>query len=208
MWFAILGVMTTTIAVTTGEAAIAPKRSEVALPRIWLDEAPSTADAASCALYLTALSAALFYVLLKLWALQFKAGEWITTTIFGSEAHVSAELQLLIVASIAGALGGLLYAVRALYKHVAFHDLTRRWLFAYALSPVMGAILGMFSYFLARGGFFSSAAAAASVNLHGVAAVACLMGLFSQQAVQKLKRVAETMLEKAPTEPHRGPPKD
>jgi hypothetical protein len=58
----------------------------------------------------------------------------------------------------------------------------------------VGAALATVFYFVFRGGLFSSQAPQGAANVYGFAAVAGLVGLFTQQAVLKLKSVAESLL--------------
>jgi hypothetical protein len=54
----------------------------------------------------------------------------------------------------------------------------------------------MIFYVVVRGGFFSPQTTFESTSPFGFAALAALVGLFSEQAVLKLKTVAETVLER------------
>jgi len=53
----------------------------------------------------------------------------------------------------------------------------------------------MIFYVVVRGGFFSPQTTFEQTSPFGFAALAALVGLFSEQAVLKLKEVAETVLE-------------
>jgi hypothetical protein len=53
----------------------------------------------------------------------------------------------------------------------------------------------MIFYVVVRGGFFSPQTTFENTSPFGFAALAALVGLFSEQAVLKLKKVAETVLE-------------
>ena len=71
----------------------------------------------------------------------------------------------------------------------------------YLLLPFSSASLALVFYFVIRGGFFSPQVTPTqntleAVNPFGLAAIAAIIGLFSQQAVLKLKEVAETLLMK------------
>ena len=63
----------------------------------------------------------------------------------------------------------------------------------YLLLPFCGATLAVLFYFIVRSGFFSPRAGSAQTSPLGFCALACLVGLFSEQAVLKLKQVAETV---------------
>jgi hypothetical protein len=62
--------------------------------------------------------------------------------------------------------------------------------------PFLGAALAVVFYFVVRGGFFSPQAGFEQTSPFGFAALAAMVGMFSEQAVLKLKEVAETVLAK------------
>jgi hypothetical protein len=106
------------------------------------------------------------------------------------------EADLLLVVILSGALGGMVHALRSLSWYIGNRDLVRSWLAMYVLLPFVGAVLGLVFYLVVRGGFFSPQAGAEETSPYGFAALAALVGLFSEQAVLKLKQVAETLLSK------------
>ena len=63
----------------------------------------------------------------------------------------------------------------------------------YLLLPFCGATLAVLFLFHCSGRFFSPRAGSAQTSPLGFCALACLVGLFSEQAVLKLKQVAETV---------------
>lgn len=65
----------------------------------------------------------------------------------------------------------------------------------YIMLPFVGATLGFVFYLIIRGGFFPQTAAK-DTSPYGFMAMAALAGLFSEQAILKLKEVAETLLAK------------
>ena len=106
---------------------------------------------------------------------------------------MSDEERLLILVMTAGALGSLVHALRSAYWYVGNRNLVRSWVPKYLLLPFCGAILAVLFYFVVRGGFFSPRASSMHTSQYGFCALACLVGLFSEQAVLKLKQVAETV---------------
>jgi len=66
----------------------------------------------------------------------------------------------------------------------------------YILLPFVGSTLGLVFYFVIRGGFFSPEATIEQTSPFGFAGLGALLGMFSEQAVLKLKEVAETLLVK------------
>lgn len=118
------------------------------------------------------------------------------------------ETELLLLVVLSGALGGMVHALRSLYWYIGNRDLVRSWLAMYVLLPFVGAVLGLVFYLVVRGGFFSPQAGAEETSPYGFAALAALVGLFSEQAVLKLKQVAETLLSKSQKGEDPSPAKD
>jgi hypothetical protein len=97
---------------------------------------------------------------------------------------------------LAGTLGSLVHTVRSVYWYVGNRRLKWSWVVKYILQPFAGGALAMIFYVVVRGGFFSPQTTVENTSPFGFAALAALVGLFSEQAVLKLKRVAETVLER------------
>jgi hypothetical protein len=106
---------------------------------------------------------------------------------------ISGEQRLLILVIAAGALGSLVHALRSAYWYVGNRNLVRSWIPKYLLLPFCGATLAVLFYLIVRGGFFSPRASLPQTSPFGFCALACLVGLFSEQAVLKLKQLAETL---------------
>lgn len=115
-------------------------------------------------------------------------------TIFGYE--IWDEVRLLLMVILAGALGSLVHTVRSVYWYIGNRQLKWSWVIKYVLQPLAGSALAMIFYVVVRGGFFSPQTTPENTSPFGFAALAALVGLFSEQAVLKLKRVAETVLER------------
>jgi hypothetical protein len=126
-------------------------------------------------------------------AIQHEPPEPTDVTLFGVTWKMSDEERLLILVMTAGALGSLIHALRSAYWYVGNRNLVRSWIPKYLLLPFCGAILALLFYFIVRGGFFSPGAGPAHTSPFGFCAFAGLVGLFSEQAVLKLKQVAETV---------------
>ena len=115
-------------------------------------------------------------------------------TIFGQP--IWDEVRLLLMVILAGALGSLVHTVRSVYWYIGNRQLKWSWVVKYVLQPFAGSALAMIFYVVVRGGFFSPQTTPENTSPFGFAALAALVGLFSEQAVLKLKRVAETVLER------------
>ena len=110
----------------------------------------------------------------------------------------SEHIRIILIVALAGALGALVHALRSFYWYAGHRTLVRSWLIMYILLPFVGSTLGLLFYLVIRGGFFSTQATSQEASPFGFAALAGLVGLFSEQAVLKLKQVADTLLAKAP----------
>ena len=175
--------------------------------------------------YLVGLAAFLLYILIVIWPIPFPAElppptqdsatrqtiqqeppEPTDVTFFGVTWKMWDEARLLVLVMTAGALGSLVHALRSAYWYVGNRNLVRSWIPKYLLLPFCGATLAVLFYFVVRGGFFSPQAGSAQTNPFGFCALACLVGLFSEQAVLKLKQVAETVFMTADRGKDANPP--
>ena len=117
---------------------------------------------------------------------------WMTKT-------VSAEVRLFIVVAIAGALGGLLHATRSFAWYVGHSSLKWRWLPYYIVTLFIGAGLATIVYVVVRGGIISGKSdSTGNLNPYGFAAIGAIVGLFSEQALEMLRRVAGDLFAQAP----------
>jgi hypothetical protein len=112
---------------------------------------------------------------------------------FGWRVSLSRDQQFLVLAAVAGSLGGLLHALRSLSTYVGERYLFRSWLLYYLLLPLVGAVLATIVYVVLRAGLLPGETATSQPNPYGIAAVAALVGLFSGQAAEKLQAIFETI---------------
>lgn len=104
---------------------------------------------------------------------------------------LSYEQRLLLIVILAGALGGLIHALRSLYWYAGNRRLKRSWLLMYVLQPLVGAGMATIFYLAVKGGFFVDGGNPGDANPFGFAGLAAIVGMFSTQAALKLKQVAE-----------------
>jgi hypothetical protein len=126
--------------------------------------------------------------------------------IFGIYFVLWQEDRLLLLVFLAGAVGALLHALRALVSHAGNRDFIMSWLPFYFLWPFAGSMIAFVTYILIRGGFFSSTATTEQTSPFMFVALAALSGLFSQQVLEKLKKIADTTFGSAPPSSPAGPP--
>jgi hypothetical protein len=116
------------------------------------------------------------------------------------------EDRLLLIVLFAGALGALVHGLRSLSWYIGNRTAVMSWSAMYIMLPFLGAGLATIFYLVVRGGFFSPTSTVADTSPFGFAALAALIGMFTEPAVLKLRKVASTIFE--PTEKgkdHVGP---
>ena len=112
------------------------------------------------------------------------------------------NVRVLVIVMIVGAFGSLIHVFRSFYWYVGNRTLKNSWLLMYFLLPFSGAGLALLFYLIVRGGI-SSQAPANPTSIDGYAAMAALVGMFSQEALLKLKQIAAAFF--APAEPGKDP---
>jgi hypothetical protein len=154
------------------------------------------------AIYLILFSIFLLYSIVRFWLPSVSSGgsSIIINFAFLGTFSVRDEVRLLIVIALSGALGSMVHAFRSFYWYVGHRALMRSWLIQYIMLPFVGTTLALAFYLVIRGGFFSPQANLTDTQPFGFVALAVLVGMFSEQAVLKLKEIANTLL----TEPNPG----
>jgi hypothetical protein len=121
-----------------------------------------------------------------------------TVHFFGYHRHMSRESLFFVMVAFAGALGSALHGLRSLVDYIGERELRWSWGPFYLVRPVIGALLATLLYVVLRAGLFSPSSSSQQTSPYGFAAVASLAGLFNDQAIEKLKSVAEELFEKPP----------
>jgi hypothetical protein len=117
-----------------------------------------------------------------------------TVSYFGAwHIRAAPETLLFLIVALAGALGGLIHSLRSLSTYIGHRQLRWSWVPFNVLLPVVGALGGTVFYLVLRGGLFSPSTSANQANPFGFAAVAVLVGLFSEQAMEKLRELADNL---------------
>jgi IPT/TIG domain len=122
---------------------------------------------------------------------------------------ISLSTSLFLIAILSGALGSLLHSLRSLYWYAGNRKLVWSWAIMYMLLPFSGSVLATIFYIIIRAGFLPSSGTTPTVpnTPYGFAALGALVGLFSEEAVLKLKQVAETVFARTPPgKDHVAPP--
>jgi len=149
-------------------------------------------------LYFILLTLFALYTLVQMWPLTDSSDS--TIQFFNSTFELSNDGRLLLIVIISGALGSCVHVIRSLSSYIGERKLMWSWIPMYIFRPFAGAILALVIYLVLRGGLFSSNAEIQDTSTFGFAGIATLAGMFSEQAVLKLKEIAEQVF----TEPRTG----
>jgi hypothetical protein len=115
------------------------------------------------------------------------------------DSPISADGFLFIMMFCAGMLGAVIRAVYSYFKHIGLQDFSFLWTWFYILVPFMGGALSLVIYLVIRGGFYGASFGKGVVlNLFSFAALGALTGLFTDNAMEKLKQIASTILADVP----------
>lgn len=114
---------------------------------------------------------------------------WIGAT---RETHV----EDVVVTAMAGAVGGCVSTILAFLKHASERrDFDLAYLPWYFARPLLGLLLGLITLFLIKGGLLATLPemAGQDFNNFGLAGIGSLVGMFSKNAVEKLREVFHTL---------------
>lgn len=166
-----------------------------------LDSAPSSTAIFALLGAAVAVVLIILYGIWEFWPTQaaLRATKTPTVHLFGFHRHVSIEIRLFVVVALSGALGGLLHATRSFAWYVGHSSLKWRWLPYYVGMLFIGAGTATVVYVVVRGGIVSGKATTADVNPYGFAAIGAIVGLFSEQALEMLRRVANDFFAEPPS---------
>lgn len=118
---------------------------------------------------------------------------------------ISNEERLVLIVLLCGALGALLHGLRSLRWYVGTRHLKQSWLLQYYVFPFLGALLAFGIYTVLRGGFFNPATDVSDTNPLSFAAAAFLVGLFNEEAIEKLREIARAFFTPKPPGPEKAP---
>jgi len=130
-----------------------------------------------------------------------KAEQWApcaTISPFKGEFHLSADIRLLILVLLVGALGAFVHAAQSYATYLGNRKFKKQWTWWYILRIPIGSLLALFIYFTARGGLLTGTTPASrtdDLNIFGIMSFAALAGLFSKQVVDKLSEVVSNLFQ-------------
>lgn len=148
------------------------------------------------AVYLLSFTLFLSYTLLCFWVTipTETSNNTVSVKYLGVEfTELGYETLLLIIVALCGAMGSMVHALRSVSWYIGNRELRRSWMLKYILQPFIGGSLALVFYFVIRAGLLPTQDAVQSANLLGFAGIASLVGMFADQAVLKLKSIAETI---------------
>jgi hypothetical protein len=111
---------------------------------------------------------------------------WVSTPL----ANLPREIDLLLLALIAGALGTFVHISRSYVDYVGNRTLRSSWCPWYLLYSFIRAALALILYIALRGGLLT---ASTDVNPYEMVAIAALVGMFTKQATDKLSEIFSTL---------------
>jgi IPT/TIG domain len=156
------------------------------------------------AILLVLIMASLLYSLWQLWPPappgiqpQAETVQPMSSDFLWWELTLSREQNFLVIVALAGALGATVHGLRSLSTYVGERLMYQSWILLYLLLPWVGAALATIVYLVLRAGLIG-AGGVNQTDPFGFAAVAGLVGLFSAQASEKLKKVFEELFAKVP----------
>jgi hypothetical protein len=106
--------------------------------------------------------------------------------------------RLLLLVLLAGALGACFHALRSLWMFVGNRNLKQSWALMYIVLPINGAVLAFIFFIIISAGSGFFAQPQGSNSCFWIIGIAALVGLFSQQAAERLKTIAEAVFSSVP----------
>lgn len=145
-------------------------------------------------LLLAAVPVWIVYALLQIWPQGEDGPNTVSLWFFCCfDFELTREQQYLLIAALAGALGSIVHLATSFTDFLGNQQLKTQWLPWYALRPFTGMALALIMYFILRAGLVGGMPGTAAVNPYGVAALSGLTGMFSKQAIDKLREIFENL---------------
>jgi hypothetical protein len=119
------------------------------------------------------------------------SGEW---RVFGCRIPIRQESRMILLVLFTGAFGACMSGLPSLADYLGERKLVESWFTFYMTRPFVGGGIAFIFYLVIRGGFLAGTDVdTAAVNPFGIAAIAALVGMFSDRAILKLKEVSATV---------------
>lgn len=106
----------------------------------------------------------------------------------------NADVGIALTAAFAGMLGALIHAGTSFTSYMGNRKMIRSWVLWYLFRPFIGAVLSVLVYCIIRGGLLNAGSKTdEDVSIYGVAGFSAMAGMFSKQAIDKLKELFDTL---------------
>ena len=149
--------------------------------------------------YMLALSVVLVYTLVAFFV-PHTAGMNDVSNIayFGVKMSFTVTNATFMLAIFSGALGGSAYALKSFCWYVGNRTLHWSWVPRYLVSPFQGAVMGFVFHIIINSGLQGGQSNQSAPNSMITMAIGMLVGLFSEQALEKLHQVATAFFADTP----------
>jgi hypothetical protein len=116
--------------------------------------------------------------------------------VWGVDHSITLELRLILLVLAVGGFAACIAGMKSFADYVGEDRLSSRWYWFYYAEPFVGAGMAFVFYLVMRGGLMTGTNAdIKAVNPYGFAAVAALVGMFSDAAFRKLNEVFDTLFQ-------------
>ena len=147
---------------------------------------------ATITLYFLIWTLLALYFLITTWPTDGAGNEQEKIEYFHGLITISAsfETRIIILVLLTGALGSCIYLGRAFILHVSRkNDFDKKYMWWYLFRPFIGSVLALIVYFVLRGALIAAPVTEGDVNLYGLMAFSGLVGMFSNEAVERLHEI-------------------
>lgn len=129
---------------------------------------------------------------------------------FLSAGEYGVQINEALVMMFAAGLGSSIATMRAFFGRACTGNFSPSFVPWYPGRIVMGMILGLVFYFVVRGGLLftigsANAGAVDELNIWGLAAIGAMVGMFSKEAIEKLREIFDTVFSTAKKEAKNKP---
>ena len=139
--------------------------------------------------YFCVLAGLVIYLLIRAWPPETTSGSS-DLVIFGLKFTVAYEVRLIIIVVLSGALGSTVHGISSLVVYKAKGMLGENWALWYFSRPFIGSPLALIMYLAVRGGLLTGFQ---SINVHSIAGLAGITGMFTYHATTKLRDVLDVL---------------
>jgi len=169
------------------QAKAPPKTVRIAFP---------ASPTVTIAIWLAVISLVLTLALIESLAPMLFITERFPALSCGVEGDACGDLRNLLVTMFAAGIGAMITTILGYLDHASTaKDFDEAFVPWYVARPLIGMLLGIVFYFVIKGGLLATVGSqnASEIDVYGLGAFAALVGLFSKQAVEKLRDVFGTL---------------